>query len=44
MHVIPGMDAEGAQLAASAILSTLVRPGSPSVTNPVTTGPDSPLL
>lgn len=43
MHVIPGMDAEGAQLAAAAILGTLVRPGDPSVTNHVTKGPESPL-
>jgi integrase len=48
MHVIPGMDAEGARLAAAAILGTVVpapeRPGDPPVTNPVTTGPVSPLL
>ncbi|MDQ3760522.1 MAG: site-specific integrase [Actinomycetota bacterium] len=47
MHVIPGMDAEGAQLAAAAILGTVSGPNSPgdaAVTNSVTTGPDSPLL
>jgi hypothetical protein len=47
MHVIPGMDAEGARLAAAAILGTSVPRSNPpddtAVTNPVTTGSDSPL-
>jgi integrase len=46
MHVIPGMDAEGARLAA-AILGTMSGPNSPGdahVTKFVTTGADSPLL
>ena len=38
MHVIPGMDEEGAQLAAAAIFDTVM--GDP----PVTTKEDSPLL
>jgi integrase len=47
MHVIPGMDAEGARLAATAILGTMSGPNSPGdahVTKFVTTGADSPLL
>lgn len=47
MHVIPGMDAEGARLATTAIprtMSTPNPPGDAAVTNTVTTGPDSPLL
>jgi integrase len=47
MHVIPGMDAEGARLAATAILGPVSGPISPSdaaVTNSVTAGSDSPLL
>jgi hypothetical protein len=47
MHVIPGMDAEGARLAATAILGTMSTPnppGDPAVTNSVTTRSDSPLL
>ncbi len=47
MHVIPGMDAEGAQLAAAAIFGTgvsvAVAEESP-VTIPVTTGAASPPL
>ena len=46
-HVIPGMDAEGARLAATAILGTVSGSNSPSdapVTSSVTTGSDSPLL
>ncbi|MDQ3905481.1 MAG: tyrosine-type recombinase/integrase [Actinomycetota bacterium] len=47
IHVIPGMDTDGARLAATAILGTVSGPNSPgdaAVTNSVTTGPDSPLL
>jgi hypothetical protein len=48
MHGIPGMDEEGARLAAEAVLGTLTPapkvPDDPPVTNPVTTEPVSPLL
>jgi integrase len=40
MHVIPGMDEHGAQVAAAAILG----PATASVTTAVTIGADSPLV
>jgi len=44
VHVIPGMDEHGAQVAATAILGPAQPAADASVTTGVTIGADSPLL